>query len=171
MTNEFNQIEKKLINVINNFLKDADEQNLIGNRVWTNGLKVRIGELGIKEGFEVATGGFRDVFEREWLYDIVWYLTDDQKRLVRIPLIVESEWDINYQGIKYDFEKLLVGNAEHRLMICQSKFENVEGLFAKFKEAINVFEENYGDRFLIAILDSQTESEFYYKTYTKPNKR
>ena len=170
MTENFDEIEMKIISQMNDFLIEADENKLIGNRVWTNRLKHRIGELGTNEGFQVAAGGFRDLFEREWLYDIVWYVEDAEKRLIRIPLIVESEWDANYSGIKYDFEKLLVGNAECRLMICQSKPENIEDLFKKLKEAINAFEENYGDRFLIAILDSRTESEFYYKTFTKPNK-
>jgi len=44
---------------------------------------------------------------------------------------------------------------------------DIDNLFEKFKSAIDAFEENFGDRFLIAVLDSQTESEFYYKTYTK----
>jgi hypothetical protein len=117
-------------------------------------------------GYEVAVGGFRDKFEREWLYDIVWYVEDPERRLAKVPLIVESEWDRNYSGIKYDFEKLLVGNAERRLMICQCESNDVDALFDKFKKAIETFQENYGDRFLFAVLDSQTESEFYFRTYT-----
>lgn len=170
MTENFDEVERKLIKELNNFFIEVKEQKYKGDRVWTNRLKEKIGELGVELQHKVAVGGFRDKFEREWLYDVVWYEEDNENRLIRIPLIVESEWDRNYSGIKYDFEKLLVGNAERRLMICQSKPDGVEKLFAKFKEAIIAFKENYGDRFLIAILDSQTEAKFYYRTFTKlPN--
>ncbi|MBB5620887.1 hypothetical protein HDE69_001940 [Pedobacter cryoconitis] len=167
MTENFDEIEKRIIKVLDDFLIEAEENKYIGNKIWTNRLKESIGDLGIELNYEVAIGGFLDKFEREWLYDIVWYQEDPYNRLIRIPLIVESEWDRNYLGIKYDFEKLLIGNAEKRLMICQSKSNQVERLFIKFKEAINTFEENYNDRFLIAIFDSDTESNFYYKTFTK----
>jgi hypothetical protein len=152
---------------MDDFFSEVEEKKYMGDTIWTNRLKEKIGDLGVTLGHQVAVGGFRDKFEREWLYDIVWYVEDNKKKLQKIPLIVESEWDRNYSGIKYDFEKLLVGNAERRLMICQSRTDNIDNLFEKFKSAIDAFEENFGDRFLIAILDSQTESEFYYKTYTK----
>jgi hypothetical protein len=167
MTESFDDIEQRLIKEMTNFFSEVEEQKYRGDKIWTNRLKEKIGDLGIELGYQVSIGGFRDKFEREWLYDIVWYVEDNENRLQKIPLIVESEWDRNYSGIKYDFEKLLVGNAERRLMICQSKSENVDNLFIKFKAAIDAFQENIGDRFLIAILDSETEAEFYFKTYTK----
>lgn len=113
----------------------VEEKRYMGDTIWTNRLKERIGDLGIDLGYQVAVGGFRDKFEREWLYDIVWYVEDEEKRPQRIPLIVESERDRHYSGIKYDFEKLLVGNAERRL-ICQSKPNDIDNLFDKFKKAI-----------------------------------
>ena len=167
MTENFDDIEKKIIKEMNDFFIEVEEKKYRGDKIWTNRLKEKIGDLGYDLGYQVSIGGFRDKFEREWLYDIVWYVEDSEKRLQKIPLIVESEWDRNYSGIKYDFEKLLVGNAERRLMICQCKTDDIDNLFEKFKNAIDAFEENFGDRFLIAVLDSQTESEFYYKTYTK----
>ncbi|WP_316752572.1 hypothetical protein [Pedobacter gandavensis] len=167
MTENFDEIEKRIIKVLDDFLLEVEENKYVGNKIWTNRLKESIGDLGKELEHEVAIGGFPNKFEREWLYDIVWYQEDSENRLIRTPLIVESEWSRNYSGIKYDFEKLLIGNAEKRLMICQSEPSQVENLFVKFKEAINAFEENYNDRFLIAILDSVTESIFHYKTFTK----
>ncbi|MDR3697913.1 hypothetical protein [Mucilaginibacter sp.] len=167
MTENFDEFEKRIIQVLDGFLIEAEANNYVGNRTWTNRLKEIIGDLGLQLNYDVAIGGFRNKFEKEWLYDIVWYQEDSEKRLVRIPLIVECEWDRSYSGIKYDFEKLLVGNAERRLMICQSNPGEVENLFLRFQEAINIFEENYNDRFLIAILDSDSESFYYYKTFTK----
>ncbi len=169
MTENFDEIENQIIKEMDDFFIEVEEKKYLGDTIWTNRLKEKIGDLGLNLGYQVAVGGFRDKFEREWLYDIVWYVEDEEKRLQKIPLIVESEWDRNYSGIKYDFEKLLVGNAERRLMICQCKTKDIDNLFDKFKKAIDAFEENFGDRFLIAVLDSQTESEFYYKTYTKPH--
>ena len=167
MTENFDDIEKKIIKEMDDFFMEVEEKKYHGDKIWTNRLKEKIGDLGFDLGYKVSIGGFRDKFEREWLYDIVWYVEDIEKRLIKIPLIVESEWGSNYAEIKYDFEKLLIGNAERRLMICQAKSENIDDLFTKFKEAINAFEENDGDRFLIAIYDSSTEAEFYYKTFTK----
>lgn len=167
MTENFDELDRRIIQEIEDFLAEADEKKYLGDRIWTNRLKERIGDLGFELGYQVAVGGFRDKFEREWLYDIVWYVEDKERRLIKVPLIVESEWDRNYSGIKYDFEKLLVGNAERRLMICQCKSDGIDELFEKFKKAIETFQENYGDRFLFAVLDSQSESEFYFRTYTK----
>jgi len=167
MTENFDEVEIRLIQILDDFLIEAEEKKYVGNQIWTNRLKKCLGDLGSEYDYDVASSGFPDEFEKEWLYDIVWYQEDLEKRLIRIPLIVECEWDKSYSCIKYDFEKLLVGNAERRLMICQSNPGEVENLFLKFQEAINVFEENYNDRFLIAILDSDSKSCFYYKTFTK----
>lgn len=168
MTENFDYIDKRIIKEMDDFFIEVEQKKYLGDKVWTNRLKEKLGDLGAELDYKVAVGGFRDKFEREWLYDIVWYVEDNQNRLQRIPLIVESEWDRNYSGIKYDFEKLLVGNAERRLMICQCMTEGIDDLFNKFQAAIDAFEENVGDRFLIAVLDSVTESEFYYRTYIKP---
>ena len=80
---------------------------------------------------------------------------------------MESEWDKKYSGIKFDFEKLLIGNAERRLMICQSRENEIDNLLYKFKNAIDVFTENTGDKFLFAILNCDTDDVFHFRTYTK----
>jgi hypothetical protein len=169
MNENFDVIELKIITELNDFFKEAEEKQYMCDRIWTNRLKGKIAELGESLGYKVAVGGFKEKFELEWLYDIVWYVEDSEGRLVSIPLIVESEWDKNYAGIKYDFEKLLVGNAERRLMICQSRKEQIDSLIDKFKIAINTFQENYGDRFMFAILNQDTERDFIFKVYEKTN--
>lgn len=167
MTEDFDIIESKIISELKFFLKEVESVPNLGNGYWTKRIKKRIGDLGISLGYKVATGGFRNEFENEWLYDLVWYEEDNEGCLIRIPLIVESEWDKSYKGIKYDFEKLLVGNAEKRLMICQCKQEDYHDLLLKFENAVTAFRENYGDRFLFAILDSVTEEWMDFKTFTK----
>lgn len=167
MTNNFDKIEQEIINELNTFFLEVKQNNYHGNTIWTKRLKERIGYLGKEKGYYVATAGCDGEFEKEWLYDVVWYVEDNEGRLESIFLIVESEWEINYSGIKYDFEKLLVGRAHNRLMICQSRSHNIENLFEEFKKAIDAFKGNFNDRFLIAILDYDTEDEFHFKTYTK----
>ena len=170
MNKNFDEIEQQIIIEFEAFLKKKNEHPVIGDGALTRSLKESIGQLGIKLNNQVATSGFPDIFESEWLYDLVWYQEDNERRLIRVPLIVESEWSRNYQQIKFDFEKLLMGNADRRLMICQWSKNDIETLLEKFKNAIDVFQENEHDRFLFAILDTETENEFCYWTYTKTNR-
>lgn len=167
MNENFNELDNKIFGEIKEFIKEACSNNYIGDRLWTNKIKERLCSLGKSLEYQVAVGGFRDEYEKEWLYDITWYEEDSDNRLIRIPLIVESEWDKSYFGIKYDFEKLLVGNAIRRLMICQWPKSNLNELLDKFAIAIESFEENKGDTFLFAILDSESEEEFIFRKYTK----
>jgi hypothetical protein len=66
----------------------------------------------------------------EWLYDLHWYTENKGKKNgyqpTSLPLVVECEWGMKrkgdrtkepYSAVKYDFQKLLVTNAELRLMI------------------------------------------------------
>ncbi|MBA4196515.1 MAG: hypothetical protein C0459_03070 [Chitinophaga sp.] len=165
MTEKFNQIENKLINLFNEFVNEVDEKKIYGDRLWTKELKKRIAKLGLDEKYQVATSGFKDTYEPEWLFDLTWYSEDDFKRLKKLHLVVESEWDRKYSGIKYDFEKLLIAKADLKLLICQSSHDNLNELFLKFEDAINAFSNTKGDRYLFAVLDSDSERKFYFKTH------
>ena len=167
MNEDFNFLESELIFEFKSFLIEVSTYNYSGDKKWTYFLKQKIAQLGLRKGYKVAVGGFADDFEKEWLYDLVWYREDLQGCLMNIPLIMESEWRKNYSEIKFDFEKLLLGNAEMRLMICQSKEKDISNLISKFKNAIDIFNQNKGNRFFFAVLNSDTEEEFIFKTYTK----
>ena len=119
---------------------------------------------GAKPHFKVYSHGLSDKFlkrhkkrkfkNREWLYDLHWYLDHKKHRYQRkrfgyqperLPLVVECEWskkrkgdgEDSYGGIKYDFQKLLVTNAKLRLMICLiTKYRDIEELNDYFDEAI-----------------------------------
>ena len=167
MNENFDPTELEIINEFNQFLLDVEKDKISGDRNWTYHLKKRIAELGTRKGYKITVGGFGDEFAGEWLYDLVWFVEDKNGDLTNVPLIVESEWDKKFSGIKFDFEKLLVGNAERRLMICQSSKKDMNELFSKFKNAIDKFQENKNDRFLFAVLNYDTDNEFYFRTYTK----
>lgn len=167
MNEEFDHIEKMIINEIEQFLLDVEIQDFSGNSIWTFQLKKRIANLGYRLGHKVSVGTLGADCTGEWMYDIIWFVEDNNQCLVKVPLIVECEWDKSYSGIKYDFEKLLIGNAEKKLMICQARETEIENLFIKLENAIQRFQGRENDRFLIVILNCTTDDIFYYRAITK----
>ena len=123
--------------------------------------------LGHELGFKTSIGGFPEQFEPEWLFDVVWYIENSNGQLLNVPLVVESEWDKKYGGIKYDFEKLLLANAERRLMICQAKESYQINLIENLLNAVNVYKHNTGNRYLIAILNCDTDDKFTFHLIVK----
>jgi hypothetical protein len=64
-----------------------------------------------------------------------------------VPLILESEWLASEEGIEYDFRKLLLGRAQHRVMIFQHR--NVPFILDKLKKQVQTFcRTESGDRYL-----------------------
>ena len=121
----------------------------IGNNLASSFLKIARGErteyvmdslsmLGRKFGFKSMSTGISTKAEEvglkkiEWLYDLHWY---DEKEptcysQTSLPLVVECEWDYkrkgdrdndNYSAIKWDFQKLLVANADLRALIFKAR--------------------------------------------------
>lgn len=152
--NNFDEIELKIVNTLNDISTQAFQEHWRGNKLWTDKIKEKIGNIGKELGYNVCT---TPGFESEWLYDLVWYKNDSNGRLQTIPLTLESEWDFNWSGIKYDFEKLLLSNAEKRIMICQAKTKNEAGaLFDNFEQSIKSYIlGNINDRFLIIIYNEE----------------
>lgn len=93
-------------------------------------------ELPGKPSYLVCSHGLSDHLRQtnggkyknsEWLYDLHWYTEGNEPYSpTSLPLVVECEWNpkkrgekkkIPYSGIKYDFQKLLIANADLRLMI------------------------------------------------------
>ena len=56
----------------------------------------------------------------EWLFDLVWYTEDNQRRLRQLSLVLESEWSHYDFEIKYDFEKLLIAKCPTKVMLTES---------------------------------------------------
>lgn len=154
--------ESKLIDILATCERQAHMNKLVNDGNWTRLIKDSLAKEGLLRGYEICTSGFKDEYNSEWLFDMVWYKEDEQKRLIDVPLVVESEWSTNHKQIKFDFEKLLVANAEHKLMICQSYDHNKEDLEKYFYEAIQCYKLNRkGERYLIAILDKDPNVETF----------
>lgn len=160
-----NHIEE-IISLLEGFEKEAHANNLKGDANWTYEIKKRLMVLGENHQYKTCASGFRDECEPEWLYDMVWYNEEgsgENARLINVPLVLESEWNLHFNFIKYDFEKLLVANSPLKVMICQCSEETKQERLDYFKDAIGKYQHRAGDeRYLIALLDYETE-KFCFK--------
>ena len=163
MNKEFDNTEKEIIKAINSI--DATQLKKLTWGQLTNKIKWVLAELGEnKMCCTVQASGLGDDTITEWLFDLTWLKLDENKRLKSLKLAVESEWKRELKDIQDDFEKLLVTNAEYRLMICAPKTENIETIKEYFEHAVKNYKLlSKGARFLIAIFDDceTGEIEFY----------
>ena len=123
-------------------------------------------------------GEFKNV---EWLYDLHWYteVPGEDFMTNELPLVVECEWNprfrndprIPYGGIKYDFQKLLVTNAELRLMIFIIKKDcDLERLDDYFEKAIDNYQHLRKDaKFLFVAYDEQIKGFHYTEKRKRPH--
>ena len=112
-----------------------------------------------KKGFKKA----------EWLYDLHWF--EEKKKShyqqTSLPLVVECEWDWlrkkdksgdKYSAIKWDFQKLLVANADLRVLIFQLRDKDGQDLNKKLDEYFTETITGYrnlpvGSKFLFVAFD------------------
>jgi hypothetical protein len=136
---------------------------------------------------------------REWLYDLHWYTEHERQRefphiygyrLRTVPLVVECEWEyINpeerkkykrgecksfdgYGAVKYDFQKLLVANADLRLMIFQKKLNSTKNaeLDNYFVEVIESYIHLDQGAECLFIRFPRNKKNFEYAIYAKKRK-
>lgn len=140
--------------------------NKFGFKVYANKLSSHLSQIN--------GGSFKN---SEWLYDLHWYVEGrNYYTTTRMPLVMECEWQqkrkgdskVVFSGIKYDFQKLLVSNAEFRLMIFKIlKITDLEYLSEYFEDNIdNYYNLPSGSKFLfIAFYDKG--KTFYYREIIK----
>lgn len=153
--------------------EESHSGKIKGNTAWTLGIKEVFAKVGKSKGYEVCCSGFPGVYDNEWLYDLIWYKDDSTKNdvykpgLMEIPLVLESEWDLDFKEIKYDFEKLLLSNSKLKVMICQCHKSNLGKLKEYFSQAVDRFSRRHSDElFLVSILDC--DDEVFFGHYTFP---
>ena len=135
------------------------------NNKWiTNTIKERIGKIGYENKYDVAS----TIDDNEWLFDLVWYQNNDKGHLEKAALTLECELsDRNINGLKYDFEKLLISNSDHRIFICFAKGnynfpQNVNELLEFFDTAVNSYLNlNIGSRILILIWEDYMNGDIH----------
>ena len=149
--------------------KIRDEYELIPkeqkNNTWITGkIKEYFGDLDCGIACDVASS----IHGGGWMYDLVWYCNNENWYLEKTVLILESELsDRSTKGLKYDFEKLLLSNADLRLMICfgagnYNYPKNVNDLIALFEESIKVYKNiAIGSRTLVLIWEDFETGDIY----------
>ena len=140
-----------------------------------NKYKYKVYANGLSPDLRQLNGG---VFKNsEWLFDLHWYVEGKGNyTTTRLPLVMECEWQqkrkgdkkVAFSGIKYDFQKLLVSNAELRLMIF--KIVNLSDLIflsEYFEDNINNYEQLPEDSKFLFIAFFDKEKTFYYNEIIK----
>ena len=122
-------------------------------------IKTALAEEGQRLGFQVLPAGSRG----EWLYDLVWRRLDANRNLIGMPLAVEIEVsDSRLWGIRYDFNKLLQAQADHKLMVFQVQTqEEVEAVFERLQESIDVYPHGIPCRYLLCGWSTQ-QNAFHF---------
>ncbi|WP_431025633.1 hypothetical protein [Halomonas sp. H5] len=110
-------------------------------------IKAALAAEGQRLGFQVLPADNRG----EWLYDLVWRRLDANRNLLGMPLAVEIEVsDSSLWGIRYDFNKLLQAQADHKLMVFQVQTKSeVEAAFERLEESIKVYPHTAPCRYLL----------------------
>lgn len=114
---------------------------------------------------------------KEWLFDLIWCIDDNEYGLESLELAVECEWSHKrdkkdrYGHVKYDFQKLLVAATRLCVMIFKWK-ENDEPLdnFGNelndyFEKAILNFKPKIQDKKILCIGYSCDFDHFKYKLF------
>ncbi len=130
------EIEAQIIQIATGMSERAVAEKW-ADKLWTTGLLFPIGELGKRLGHYVCAPQCREleIGQGGWLYDLVW-LRKSGGDLIGLPLVLESEWGTHDEAIDYDFQKLLVARAEHRVMICQGQGSDPDRHFKRFTEQV-----------------------------------
>ncbi len=123
MVDIFDEVERQVQAALQPICNRWDD----GGRCWDDGqwtfeVKEALTSLGKRLSYESRA---RDVDTKdggEWLFDVTWRKVS-RGYLSSISLICESEWATGL-GLAYDFEKLLAGRADHKLMVMQSRTAN-----------------------------------------------
>lgn len=149
-------------------------------------IKTELAKLGHSLDYKVYANGLKkdDLLQinvpfvnREWLFDVHWYTEGiEPYSILTLPLVAECEWNprlrgdgkTSYSGIKYDFQKLVVSNAELRLMIfIIKKIKDLEKLNIYFENVIKNYAHLGRDSNFLFIAFYDKIKSFYYKRIRK----
>ncbi len=160
-----NTQERVIAKSLSAVVRSPEALSLDRARNWTHLIFKCLTDLGQSHGHKVCVRGpLGD--DSEWLYDMVWFTTYNNgttDRLVSVPFVMECEWDTTSRKIEDDFEKLLVSNADTRLMICAPDPDVHAEKLAYYLGSIDGFQQGRnGDRFLIATLREKPTRDFWF---------
>ena len=129
----------KYVPEIVNALNALSCQGLPNSRpIWTKRIKDALAAIGTRSRLHVCPGNAPGD-EHEWLYDLVWYRNNENSRLEQVPLVLESEWNMDPYDIRVDFEKLLVATSPLKVMVCQNHADKVKETLTSLECGINEY--------------------------------
>lgn len=157
----------------------------------TNSIKYNLVKLGHTLGYRVYANGLtpeqaKEQFDeygfvcREFLYDVHWYVDKRGEFYTpeNVSLVVESELGDRRKGdtskspnpaVKFDFQKLLLANAELRLMVFKTKnvqhLNQLDSYFDNAIEAYSLLKKN--DIFLFICFTHDSKEMYFTEKYKK----
>lgn len=132
-------VEQKIIKTFNELT------SAINTRTdWTAEAKKAMAKLGREMGCKISAHGI-DADWGEWLYDLVWYRDFKNENgieiLLSVDLVMESEWNPQYDEILLDFTKLLQAQSRYRVMLCNQRDKNeAEKLIDLLQKSVEVYQ-------------------------------
>ncbi len=171
METKLTEIEEKIYEKLTELLLNC---NGIKNHIITRKIKEIVGEIGEKKGNEIAS----NIHDSEWLYDIVWYKDELDKNgdkvLLDVPLIMESEIsDRSINGLRYDFEKLLLAKPTTKVFLCMAEPNYSKNAVKNVKDKLEISFEKFmygnkeNDRVLLLIWDDYNTGKLFPYIFQK----
>jgi hypothetical protein len=149
------ELEEKIIDALGLF-KNIEKSEW-KNKQWTDNIKKSVEDVLKERGYKI----------RAWLYDLTG-IEEENGCLRRIPLVLESEWKNNksdyLSNIQYDFEKLLVSRADHKILVLEvSNEEEKNKIIEQLLQCIEKVDYSMsGDRYLFACWKRENEKEGHF---------
>lgn len=140
-------------------LKQVNDLRPSGNAAWAAEIKKQLYVLAAAYGCDAYGDKAADNTAVLWLNDMSWFrqkVAGDLQYIKEFTLAVQCLWGRNLSQIKHDFDKLLVCNAQVRLMICDSTQANLASRLDYFRASINAYSSLGEGFFLIANWNSDT---------------
>jgi len=156
---DFDELENDIVTQSH----ELNNQNNKGwfNKRWTREVKNAVGTVLKKKGYKVLASNFEQADGPEWLFDLTG-IKEKDGYLKNIPLVLESEWrsrgrwreteEVYDDNILYDFRKLLVSRADHRVIVFEAESEEKEGKVVErlLHHVQNCRHSTEGDRYMFA---------------------
>ena len=163
MTN-WNEIAKQIEIAISELALSASRPH--GLPEWTEAIKDTARKIGIREHYEVAPDPQK--YNQQWLYDLVWY-KESEIGTTSVPLVLESEWSMDFYQVRIDFEKLLVAKSQLKIMIFQQHVAEMTDWFQKLTKCVEAFSPIMDDEIYLLLCYNLTSDRFIAH-YIKPKR-
>ena len=129
--------------------ENAKKANDWSTKRWTKEVLTTLCRLGKNFGFSAWANNVPEKDKNggkgEWLYDVTWCESDDDRLLKSIPMVAECEW-ANLAEIDDGFQKLLVARAKVRVMVYDARHADggTKAIANRLCEWVGAFESTRG---------------------------